>query len=227
MKDIILRQEDIDRFTDHLTKLVEKAQLELAVLVHKDGHLLASQARLPEGGPDTTALAALVSANFSSTMAVANLIGETEFTTQFHTGNSKSIYISMVDEDTFLASIFVNAVPSDSVKVYTGEYSVALRESLQLLYENEMDGFGDELPLDETIQVSREDFEGKVSERSGQADTAEIIVQPTAPARHVLPRVLPHTVKRSARPVVRDERDVFYIELPDDYYHHKIKEVPA
>lgn len=141
MSNVILRQEDIDRFSAILSRLTLKARLMLAVLVHKDGHLLAS---VGTHSADTTALAALVSANFSSTIAIANIIGEKEFRTQFHRGKNKNIFISLVDDDTFVVSVFDDQTSIDIVRVYTEEYAGDLVKSLEKCYANS----GDFEPLD-------------------------------------------------------------------------------
>ena len=222
MKDIILRQEDIDRFDSHLGELAAKARLDLALLIHKDGHLLAAQVVNTERAYDTVALAALVSANFSSSMAVAHLIGETEFKTQFHTGTTHSIFISLVDDDTYLVTIFPHSTTPDTVKVYAAEYGLELQSALRILYENEMDGFEEEeLPLDKTIHVSREDLAARAqSDARRSAPPSQRPKAPSSPSAGA--RVLPHTARKDAQPAAIEETSVFYLELPDDYYHHRL-----
>lgn len=211
MADIVLRQADIDRFTGVLSKLVGKARLGLSVLIHKDGHLLASHGTTEL--LDTTALAALVSANFSSTIAVANLIGEKEFRTQFHKGTNRSIFISLIDEDTFLASIFDNGTDIDTVKVYTDEYSRELAEALQALYNGgeeppqPLDLDTSAFPLDETIVMPRSELAAQMTQEPPKSQRPQKKPEQQAQAR---PRPLPHTRSPEAR---QHETDVFYIDL--------------
>ena len=136
MSDVILRQEDIDRFSAILSKLAQKARLTLSILVHRDGHLLAS---VGSQAADTTSLAALVSANFASTIAIANIIGEKEFRTQFHRGKNKNVFVSLVDESTYMVSVFDEQTSIDIVRVYTEEYGQQLVACLLQCYANTLD----------------------------------------------------------------------------------------
>jgi predicted regulator of Ras-like GTPase activity (Roadblock/LC7/MglB family) len=238
MKDIILRREDIERFTTTLTKLVKKAHVSLTVLIHKDGHLLASCGT--EKSVDTIAFSALISANFSSTMAIAQLIDEREFSTQLHAGHQKSIFISLVDNDTFLASVFDNSVNVNSVRVYTEEYTTELAASLELLYNNEFDVSVVEqfaVPLDQTIQLNRDEFNQRATspkaaskaaqKASSKPPEGEISVETTSPSpQQAEARVLPHTARTRKHPTKPEQSDVFYIDLPEDYYTHRIRKKP-
>jgi predicted regulator of Ras-like GTPase activity (Roadblock/LC7/MglB family) len=230
MKDIILRREDIDRFMATLQKLVKKAHVSLTVLIHKDGHLLASCGS--DKSVDTIAFSALISANFSSTMAIAQLIDEREFSTQLHAGHQKSIFISLVDNDTFLASVFDNVVNVNSVRVYTEEYTQELAASLALLYKNEFDISVIEqfaVPLDQTIQLNRDEFiQRATTPKAPQKATTkppegEISVETTSSSQQAEARVLPHTARPRKHPAKPEKSDVFYIELPDDYYTNRIR----
>ena len=55
---------------------------------------------------DTDALAALIAGSYSSTRALAALVGETEFYSLFHQGESKRIHNIVVDNDRLLSVIF-------------------------------------------------------------------------------------------------------------------------
>jgi predicted regulator of Ras-like GTPase activity (Roadblock/LC7/MglB family) len=146
MSDLILRQADIDRFTETLKKLISKSHVSVAALIHRDGHLLASAGKTD--AVDATALSALVSANFSSTVAIANLVGEKEFTTQHHAGKKQSILVSLVDEFAFIVAVLAVDVPIEPVKTCAEEYRAELTSALERLYKNEPDGMfptGDDL----------------------------------------------------------------------------------
>lgn len=187
MNDIVLRQEDIDRFTATLDLLNAKARIVLSVLIHKDGHLLACAG--DRSLLDTTALAALVSANFSSMIAVARMVGEKEFATQHFRGEKRSVYISLVDDNTFMAAVFDAQATMDTVKVYTEEYRSHLSQHLQAFYQN----VPEELPPapdtgvlkleEETTEVSIEELRARISSQLDQK----------TPKKSVEPRRLPHT----------------------------------
>ena len=224
MSDVILRQEDIDRFSAILSRLTLKARLMLAVLVHKDGHLLAS---VGTHSADTTALAALVSANFSSTIAIANIIGEKEFRTQFHRGKNKNIFISLIDDNTFVVSVFDDQTSIDIVRVYCEEYSGDLVKSLERCYANS----GDFEPLDLELNAAPLDVMGETPSRpipvqsqtapeapaapeaapaapkapAGQPSAAPVAAPSSLPP--VLPRSLPHTVRAPSKQVAEQPAD--------------------
>jgi hypothetical protein len=183
MSDLILRREDIDRFTAVLSQLLKKAHVSLSALIHRDGHLLACSGA--NGIVDTTALSALVSANFSSMVAVANLVGEKEFTTQHHVGRSRSIYISLVDEYTFLVSVFDVNVPTDPIRVYTEEYRGELESALNRMYNNEPDG---DLPSAEDFKQAQDAAEAAQSAQA-QARRLTYTVKPPGAAREDAPTV--------------------------------------
>jgi hypothetical protein len=189
MSDLILRQADIDRFTSTLDKLARKTHVAMEVLVHRDGHLLSSAGQA--GLLDTTALSALVSANFSSTVAIANLVGEKEFTVQHHAGKNKSIIVSLIDDYTFLVSIFENGTPLDPIRTCTDEFRPELLSALQKLYNNEPDG-----PL-----PTGEDFEKKDDPQVQMIDAEEAArieakhKSDAAPQPSVVPRRLSYTTR--------------------------------
>ena len=128
MKDMILFPEDIDQLNAVLSQLVLKANLLLAVLINKDGRLLTSQGSLEI--VDTVSMAALVAGNSASTLAIANLMGETEFSTMYHQGKEKHIYIAVVDENTFLALVFDDRTNIDKLKCSPRQFDRQLKQTL-------------------------------------------------------------------------------------------------
>ncbi len=99
MKDMILFPEDIERLNLVLSQLVAKANLLLAVLINKDGRLLTSQGSLDQ--VDTVSMAALVAGNSASTLAIAQLMGEHEFSTMYHQGKEKHILLQRLMKTLF------------------------------------------------------------------------------------------------------------------------------
>ena len=137
MKDMILFPEDIELLNQVLSQLVTKANLLLAVLINKDGRLLTSQGTLEI--VDTVSMAALVAGNSASTLAIANLMGETEFSTMYHQGKDKHIYIAIIDENTFLALVFDDRTNIDRVKVFARQFDRQLKQSLEQVYNKTED----------------------------------------------------------------------------------------
>jgi predicted regulator of Ras-like GTPase activity (Roadblock/LC7/MglB family) len=133
MKDMILFPEDIDQLDAILLPLTQKANLLLAVLINKDGRLLTNQGQLEN--VDIVSLAALVAGNTASTLAIAHLVGETEFCTMYHQGKDKHIYVASIDDNTFLALIFDDRTNIDRVKVFARQFDRQLKEALKRVYD--------------------------------------------------------------------------------------------
>ena len=137
MKDMILFPEDIDRLNGILLPMTQKANLLLAVLINKDGRLLTNQGQLEM--VDIVSMAALVAGNSASTLAIAHLVGETEFCTMYHQGKNKNIYIASVDENTFLALVFDDRTNIDRVKVFARQFDRQLKDALIQVYNKTED----------------------------------------------------------------------------------------
>lgn len=145
MKDMILFPEDIDRLNLVLSQLVAKSDLLLAVLINKDGRLLTSQGTLDQ--VDVVSMAALVAGNTASTLAIAQLLGETEFSTMYHQGKNKHIYLATVDENTFLAIVFDDRTNIDRVKVFVRQFDRQLKAGLVQVYDKTEDQVNLDLDL--------------------------------------------------------------------------------
>lgn len=137
MKDMILFPEDIDRLNVILEQLTAKANLLLSVLINKDGRLLTYQGSLEK--IDTVSMAALVAGNSASTLAIANLMGETEFSTMYHQGKDRHIFIAVVDENTFLCLVFDDRTNIDRVKVFARQFDRQIKAALKQVYDKTED----------------------------------------------------------------------------------------
>jgi predicted regulator of Ras-like GTPase activity (Roadblock/LC7/MglB family) len=134
MSDVILFKEDIDRLNFILQTLADETKILLAVLVNKDTRLLAHHGSLTT--IDMSALAALIVGSFSSTQAIAELIGESEFVTMTHCGKSKNLLISLVDNDTIIATIFDKVTTSAAVLAGIGRHTAMLKQALSAISHN-------------------------------------------------------------------------------------------
>ncbi|MBN1306769.1 MAG: roadblock/LC7 domain-containing protein [Chitinispirillaceae bacterium] len=137
MKDMILFPEDIEHLNIILEQLTVKANLLLAVLINKDGRLLTYQGSLEK--IDTVSMAALVAGNSASTLAIANLMGETEFSTMYHQGKDRHIFIAVVDENTFLCLVFDDRTNIDRVKVFARQFDRQIKNALIQVYNKTED----------------------------------------------------------------------------------------
>jgi len=73
-------------------------------------------------------ISALAAAAFSSTSAMAQLLGESEFTVLFHEGAKQSIHVSTVGDEAILLAIFDDRTTVGMVRLFAKESSAALAE---------------------------------------------------------------------------------------------------
>ncbi len=247
MKDMILFPEDIDHLNSVLSQLVTKANLLLAVLINKDGRLLTNQGSLEV--VDTVSLAALVAGNSASTLAIANLVGETEFSTMYHQGRDKHIYIAVVDENTFLALVFDDRTNIDRVKVFARQFDRQLKAALVQVYNKTEDQVDLDLGMNQFEDINYDstqqpagppqNFQNTVNYFPGQPEQqAPVNPETFYPPPQGFPQqgpdipVPPVSGRRS-----QEDSDVFYLEpnknLPNQmtptdtnylYLKNKIKE---
>jgi predicted regulator of Ras-like GTPase activity (Roadblock/LC7/MglB family) len=185
MKDMILFPEDIDRLNLVLSQLVVKADLLLSVLINKDGRLLTSQGSLDQ--VDTVSMAALVAGNSASTLAIAQLMGEHEFSTMYHQGKDKHIYIAVVDDNTFLALVFDDRTNIDRVKVFVRQFDRQLKAGLVLVYDKTEDQVNLDLDLGGMLDQA---MQQQHSQQHGQAQKS--FYQPQEfldPPKHIQTKV--------------------------------------
>jgi predicted regulator of Ras-like GTPase activity (Roadblock/LC7/MglB family) len=134
MSDVILYKEDIDRLNTILQALVSETKLLSALLINKDTRLLANQGTLAMF--DMSALAALIVGSFSSTQAIAGIIGEREFATMSHCGKSKNLLISTVDDNTIIATVFDKSTTLASVSASIERHTGMLQHALAAINRN-------------------------------------------------------------------------------------------
>jgi predicted regulator of Ras-like GTPase activity (Roadblock/LC7/MglB family) len=141
MGDVILYKEDVDRLNFLLKNLVNDSNILSALLITKDTRVLAFQGVLTVADPG--ALAALLIGSFASTQAIAGLIGETEFDTMSHRGKTRNVMISLIDDDTVLASIFDKNSTFDRIHACVAKYQDKLRKVLRTIGQNTTNGLFD------------------------------------------------------------------------------------
>lgn len=101
---MVILEEDHAKLVPILERLCEAANAKLVFLVDKTGQHLASTSDLD--GVDPTALASLAAGNVAATEGLAKLIGEPEFSSQYHEGQTGSIYVSLVSDRVILLIVF-------------------------------------------------------------------------------------------------------------------------
>ena len=126
--DVVIHEAQAARIDRVLAAFLAESGSTEAMLIDRGGQLIAS------GGSgssfDTVSIGALAAGAFSSTNAIAELLGETEFSVLFHQGSRESIHVSTVDEQTILLAIFNDKTTVGMVRLFAKEASRAIQAVL-------------------------------------------------------------------------------------------------
>ena len=124
MYDVAIHEDAALQIHEVLVHFLAESGAVDALLIDRSGQLLA------QGGPDraldTVSLSALAAGAFSSTAAMARLLGEPEFTMLFHEGIRENIHVTAVDEHAILLATFDGRTTVGMVRLFAKEASVAI-----------------------------------------------------------------------------------------------------
>ncbi len=101
---MVIREIDSEKINQVLTTFLGESGASEALLIDRSGQLLSMTGA--NRALDTVSISALAAGAFSSTGALAQLLGETEFTVLFHQGAKESMHVSTVDDQAILLAIF-------------------------------------------------------------------------------------------------------------------------
>jgi predicted regulator of Ras-like GTPase activity (Roadblock/LC7/MglB family) len=99
-------EEDFSAINETLEKFLASASARSALLVDRAGQLVATAGEQPTFDP--MAFATLTAADFSANDQLAKLIGENDFKTLFHQGETSSMYLADVARRVILVVVFDN-----------------------------------------------------------------------------------------------------------------------
>lgn len=122
------------RINKSLISLLKQSDAKCALLVDQDGKCVAKKGFTKT--IDTDALSALIAGAFSSTRAMAKLVGERDFSVLFHQGNKDHIHNVLVDDDTILTVIFDDRTTIGMIRLYSKEVAQKLKEILSEIRVN-------------------------------------------------------------------------------------------
>src|SRR5258705_12244092 len=91
---LLLRENQYHQLKAVLARLRMDSAARVVFLINKDGQEIAVQGEV--GNLDTTSLASLAAGNVAATGGMAELIGEKEFPTLSHEGETETIHISVI-----------------------------------------------------------------------------------------------------------------------------------
>ncbi len=144
---LILTKNEITQIHRALRQMLKQSEAKCAMLVDADGKCLAKQGFTMN--IDTDALAALIAGSFSSTRAMAQLVGETDFSVLFHQGTRDHIHNILVDNNTILTVIFDDRTTIGMVRLYSKDSARQLGEILEATKNKQ-------IPADQKVQIEKD-----------------------------------------------------------------------
>ncbi len=99
-------EDDFGAITATLQRFLFDANARCALLVDRTGQLVATVGEQPDFDP--TAFATLTAADFSANDQLAKLIGENDFSSLFHQGETASMYLADIARRVILVVLFDN-----------------------------------------------------------------------------------------------------------------------
>jgi predicted regulator of Ras-like GTPase activity (Roadblock/LC7/MglB family) len=122
--DVAIHEEAARQIQGVLRRFLEESGAADALLIDRGGQLLAEGE--VNGSLDSVSLSALAAGAFSSTAAMARLLGEPEFTMLFHQGIKESVHVAAVDEQAILLAIFDGRTTVGMVRLFAKEATAAI-----------------------------------------------------------------------------------------------------
>lgn len=123
-RNTVIQQQDAARIHEILSHFLGDSSAAAALLIDRGGQLLAMDGDAQ--AIDAVSISALAAAAFSSTAAMAQLLGEPEFSVLFHEGTKRSIHVSTVDTEAILLAIFDERTTVGMVRLFATEASRAV-----------------------------------------------------------------------------------------------------
>ena len=122
--DIVIHEADAVRIDAVLGRFLADSGCAAAFLIVRSGQPLAETG--VSRTLDTGSIGALAAAAFSATAALAQLLGESEFSVLFHEGVRESMHVSTVDDETILLAIFDERTTVGMVRLFAREASTSI-----------------------------------------------------------------------------------------------------
>jgi predicted regulator of Ras-like GTPase activity (Roadblock/LC7/MglB family) len=133
-----LLQEDIQRLDAELRELLEKSDATTALIIDKGGFLITSQGDVRQF--DLTTIAALASGAYMANQTIAGLVHETNFNSIYHQGETFSLFVMCIDDNSLLTVIFKAQVSVGAVKYFAGPAVKRMAVQLQIAQERDPGG---------------------------------------------------------------------------------------
>ena len=135
---LVILEEDHASFVGVLEQLREESNAKFVFLLDKNGQQIARSGEL--GDCDPTALASLAAGNVAATEGLAQLIGETEFSTLFHEGEQDSLHISLISNKIILLLMFDEHSSLGLVRLRVKQHGNQLARIVQVVLSRDNGG---------------------------------------------------------------------------------------
>ena len=123
-----LIEEDVQLLDRALDDLLRRSEAATALIIDKGGPLISQRGALDNF--DTTTIAALAAGSFCATQAIAERVGETNFSNIYQQGEHYSLIFCNIDDNVLLVVIFNAKISAGAIKYYTA--ATVEQVSLQL-----------------------------------------------------------------------------------------------
>jgi len=112
-----------------LDELLRQSEAVAALVIDKGGPLIVQRGDVERF--DTTTMAALAAGSYSATQAIAERMGETNFSSVYQQGEQCSLLVCNVDENLLLVVVFKADLSAGAVKFYAGAVSKRISDQLE------------------------------------------------------------------------------------------------
>lgn len=126
-------EEGFSQVKEALSRLLHSCDARAVMLIDRDGRIITNLGEVR--GLDLTSFATLSAADFAATEQLANLLGETEFSTLYHQGQREHLYYSLVTQGIILALIFDDRTTLGLVKVRVKHTTAELARLFDMMFK--------------------------------------------------------------------------------------------
>ncbi|MGH7449329.1 MAG: roadblock/LC7 domain-containing protein [Longimicrobiales bacterium] len=112
-----LGADDVHAFEELLREFITDTGAHCTMLVDRTGRMLAAAGDL--NGLDSVSFASLASADFAASDQLAELLGEQEFTSLYHHGAERSMFLAEIGGAAILAALFDTRTTLGMVRITT------------------------------------------------------------------------------------------------------------
>jgi len=129
-----LRSQDVRKLNRVLQELIVRSESSACLVCDNSGYVLAQEGVKQQ---DSMLLSALGAGVFSASRELATLLGEDQFSSVFHQGEKKSIFISAANEEVLLVTIFSNESSVGLVKLYARPAARSIQGIIEVARDRE------------------------------------------------------------------------------------------